>query len=287
MRIAHIAAHSALALCCFGLASCSLLVTGDEFIGDEPPNCPAATALPSPITATTTLRDVVSDPLCPDYVADGRVAVMASLTLSPGVVIEFAPRTGIDVAASGALIARGTSAAPIVLRGGDWDGVAVRSDDVLNELDYVTVEGASGDLYGAAVFVDRGAALAVRHSVIRGSGAVGLWLQNADAEFIFNDSARLLGFAENRFESNAAAPLRLSFSQVPMLDAATVYDPTEAANGAREIEVRWGGLRENATGPALNVPYHFVGDGADRLFFTGNAAEVTSPRASMWLSTRC
>lgn len=134
---------------------------------------------------------------------------------------------------------------------------------------------ASGDLYGAAVFVDRGAALAVRHSVIRDSGTIGLWLQNAEAEFIFDDSARLLGFAENRFESNAAAPLRLSFSQVPMLDAATAYGPAEAANGANEIEVRWGGLRDDATVRALSVPYHFVGDGTPRLFFTGNPAHVT------------
>ncbi len=74
-----------------------------------------------------------------------------TLTLEPGVVMEFEANTGIDVKSGSALIARGTATQPIQFIGatavaGFWDGIYFNNtQNPLNELTHVDISYAGGD----------------------------------------------------------------------------------------------------------------------------------------------
>jgi hypothetical protein len=107
----------------------------------------------------------------------------ATLTIEPGVNIQFQPGSGSKLYIQGALVARGTPTQRITFTGvvptpGSWAGLS--ADGTVTayaavSLDYATLEyGGINGSYGAQVYADR-AAVAIAHSLIRNSAGSGFY----------------------------------------------------------------------------------------------------------------
>jgi hypothetical protein len=94
-----------------------------------PTNVEASTQeLKGTILFDTTLVDIFSDPLVPDYRITGSLKVTAELNIEPGVTIEILDSLHISVWPTGAIIAEGNEQQHIVFRGtdsGTWTGMII------------------------------------------------------------------------------------------------------------------------------------------------------------------
>lgn len=107
----------------------------------------------------------------------------ATLTIQPGVIVQFQPGVNSKLNVQGTLDAGGTATQPITFTGvvtsaGSWGGISVDNSTVnpaRASLEYATLEygGVSGSS-GAQVFVDRGN-VTVGHSLVRFSAGSGLY----------------------------------------------------------------------------------------------------------------
>ncbi|RKH05144.1 hypothetical protein D7X74_34785 [Corallococcus sp. CA047B] len=212
------------------------------------------------------------------YSVKGVIEVSGALTIAPGTVVRFGPDAGLLITETGSLNAVGTEAKPITFTGttqtpGFWKGLAFKSNNPANVLEYVTVSYAGSEaafccdfFYGAGGGMDaraavllgsnlRDAASTVRitHTTIEKSGTVGL--------FAFN-KARLPGFAQNVFRGNLGAPVSLTMSLVGALDSASIYSgnsaTSPAANGDNTVHVLAAPTADSGatqTLRKLDVPY--------------------------------
>lgn len=120
-----------------------------------------ACVVKSNITQNTTW-DPVS---CPDgYLVKYMLEVRgdAELHIEPGTVVKLASTASLNVVDSGALVAKGTAAAPIVFDGAtvgtpSWGGLRIRSANPLNALAFVVVRhaGTNENEYPAALMVSK------------------------------------------------------------------------------------------------------------------------------------
>ena len=92
-------------------------------------------------------RTLTNDPDRPvDYrVECNTIQVTANLVIEPGVVIEFAANTGMEISGNGSISAVGTASEPIVMTGvekvkGSWAGILIRTSSPLNKMQFVRVE---------------------------------------------------------------------------------------------------------------------------------------------------
>src|SRR5262249_35110136 len=156
--------RAAAVLAALACSACSLIVAGGDFVGEGgvadgggDGGCGAPRAFPTGIVSDVTLDDVYADPSCVDYAAAHRVSVMARLTISAGVRATFPARAALDVSGPGVFIVHGTAASPVVLEGegatGTWDGVAIRTMSIENEIDYATIERGGTAPEMAALYV--------------------------------------------------------------------------------------------------------------------------------------
>ena len=112
------------------------------------------------------------------------VASGATLTIEPGIVVQFESSISNKLNVQGALEAIGSVTQPITFTGivaspGSWAGISVNGTSVtpaLANLSYVTLDygGVSGS-YGAQVYVDQ-AVVTITHSLIRNSAGNGVYV---------------------------------------------------------------------------------------------------------------
>jgi hypothetical protein len=112
-----------------------------------------------------------------------------TITINPGVTVQFEAGVGDKLNVAGALIADGNPTQPITLTGvsatpGSWGGISASSfvTPAVITLDYVTLEyaGVNGS-FGAQVYTDR-AAVTITHSLIRNGAGNGLFT-NVNTKF--------------------------------------------------------------------------------------------------------
>lgn len=152
--------------------------------GPSPTGHVANCSAPVKITSASVSGGVTLKKDC--YVATDNVEVSGgTLTLDPGVVIQFPNHTAFSILASGRLKAVGTAADPIVLEGtaktpGYWMGLEFTdSKSADNDLEYVTIKnGGSGPWTGdpisaAGLFVHGNSLVKMSHGTIKGSPAAG------------------------------------------------------------------------------------------------------------------
>lgn len=193
------------------------------------------------ISADSTLHDRGA----PYTVAASVVVGGGTLTIMPGVRIEFAQGARFIVSSGGVLKAIGTAADTIRFVGsqstaGHWEGIEIASASPLNELTYVEIAHGGANSW-AGLWVWSGAAVKVTHSLIRNSSTVGV-----------ENTGSLSGWAENVLRDNAVAGLDLAANTIRHLDAASVY-----AGGSTPYALKVTGSAVGTAGtwPKTDKPY--------------------------------
>ncbi len=239
----------------------------DDGAGPSPPvddktvtlDCAEAT-----IDTNTTWPDVLpSDAV--DYIVKCAVTVKgtAVLTLEPGVTVQFeGSSSGINTEENAGFNAVGTVDNPIRMIGslpskGAWQGVVFGSNNVANQLSYVTILHAGGE---KASWTDQKAAInlggyetaraAISHCTVAESDGYGVWV---------NRSQNLAQFNNNTISDCSQAPVALSFDLLNQLDATSTY---QEGNDDAYIDVYEGSgedgsghVKQAVTVRALDVPY--------------------------------
>ncbi|MEM6301642.1 MAG: hypothetical protein AAF749_07870 [Pseudomonadota bacterium] len=166
---------------------------------DERDICTGGGYLPADVNRGTRL--IATERAVDYFVKAGQVVnITKSLTIDPGVVIEFEENAGLGVYDAGVLNAQGTEDRPIVLRGkedlpGYWRGVHTESQALL---EHVEVKNA-GSTYvyccnGAAGVFAKGGSLDIKNSaLIRNQGCA-----------ISATTSTELSIQDNRYENNEA-----------------------------------------------------------------------------------
>jgi hypothetical protein len=195
------------------------------------------------ITSNTTWVDIFEDPTIPDYRVVINVSITngATLTIEPGVTVEFESDRGMSV--NGALVADGNASAGILFTGvtkqkGFWKGVAIFSPNINNLLNYVTVEyGGSSDVGSGIpkvnVGVENGDKVKITNSTFRNSTGYGLFLESGSI---------IEEFSNNSFNDNDEFPLGLAINNIGMLDQASTF----TANTNNEVAVFGSTLNNNS-----------------------------------------
>jgi len=240
-------------------ASATVTVVAED---DDPVSvdCDAATPLSDDITSATTLSLAC-------YLVTTDVTVSAALTLPPGAVLEFETSSGLRVADGGSLRAEGTAVNPITFRSrsgdsNDWRGVGIFTSSADNALDHVIIENA-GRTWTAIngrnatnLYLGPVGRASITNSTFRtaGNDGVGVYAESRASEF--------LAFANNRFDGNERAAMRVTSHQLGQIGSGNEFDFEDNARpGAKHIRVASDGdLRASATWPAADVPYRFFGD---------------------------
>ena len=208
------------------------------------------------IAVARNLDDRFEDPAIADYVVAGDLIVGATLTVQPGVVIEFESDGSLQIFPEGSLVAKGTDTEKIVFTGkvrekGYWKGIAFFSNSPENELDNVTIAYAGGDplpemgnIRTNVALIGNfysGAATQVSRSSFLESGGYGLYVK---------DRAHLNDFSENIFNNNTGSALFVPPSQLHLLDVGSHYSGNNGYDG-----VETGGpvdLDEEVSWPSFN-----------------------------------
>ncbi len=214
--------------------------------------CVSPTTLASSIDTPTTLTAGC-------YQATSDVQVSAALTLLPGVTIEFAQDTEMDIVTNansqptGSLTAIGTSGSGngIVLRGvndspGEWAGVNFYTNNPKNHLEYVEIRDTGDQSYGSGmgIFVASGLPFTMKHTTIDYGKGIGL-------AFDAGTSAGDLTLQANTYDNLADFPVSLPANAVGALDANSVY----TNNAKNAVEVFGGSVGLAQQWAHLAVPY--------------------------------
>lgn len=229
------------------------------------------------------------------YLANADIQVSAALTLDPGVTIEFAQDTEMDIVTNsqsqptGSITAIGTSAAggAIVLRGqtpnnlptpGLWAGINIYTNNPNNRLEYVEVRDTGDPNYGSGVgvYVASGLPFTMKHTTIdygKGIGfAVDAGASAADLTLQANTYDHLVGF-----------PVSLPANAVGALDPTSQY----TNNSDNAVEVFGGPVDLAQTWQALKAPYRVdqyvsvnasltIAPGSDLQFTNGTFMDVNA-----------
>ncbi len=197
----------------------------------------------SSITIDTTLGE-------PCYRVPNGISVNnpAKLTISPGVRLEFAAGTQLEVKQGASLFAVGTEQLPIVFTAqeatpGYWDGIMFRySNSNNNQLDYVTVEYGVKNL-DTVSFSSSPVRFSVKNSTLRYASNLGM--------YIYGSSVQLDTFENNTLTLNDR-PISLPAEMVGKLGKDSSY----SGNTDDRIHVFDESITTAQTWQKLNVPYY-------------------------------
>lgn len=164
---------------------------------EEEPPTPSAEALDCNYFQTD--RVLTHDPeLEVDYIIDCVMDVSATITVEPGVIIQFLDGAGLYVRTGGAFNASGSATAPILLTAknkvkGAWKGILFESASTQNNLVYTILEYAGGGTFNSngdlgAVILWDGAKLNIDNSTISNSAAYGLNVSYRNSTFAITNS---------------------------------------------------------------------------------------------------
>jgi hypothetical protein len=193
------------------------------------------------------------------YAITDDVTVESTLTIEPGVYLDFAADTYMLV--RGTILASGTAEAPIVMRGavqetGYWRGVQINSSDITNVFEHVMVMHT-----GSSELADNKTAI-----LIEGFSRGVLNLKNvtiSDVEgygLFVEASGTIRDFTSNNFTDIGGTPVAVPVDQVHTLDANTTFDSSSNTRNAVEITGGTLELQNEVTWTALNssVPYYIT-----------------------------
>jgi hypothetical protein len=235
------------------------------------------------ITSDKILLDVVSTAGAVDYIVPCDISIEAALTISPGVVIQFAANTGFTIINLGSLSAVGTAGAPIVMKGitdvpGSWKGLRFVSNNVLNQLSFVTVTGGGSNSFDGLdiksnIRVQQTAQLRITNSTIDKSLRDGIYTEGTSS----NELNPLISFSANSFSSNTGYPLNISAPCAAVIDAATTF----TANGNQKIYIRGGSILSDQTWQKTQVPFFISGSVSIAPYVTTGSLTI-SPGATIY-----
>ena len=203
------------------------------------------------VTTNAITTDTTWDCAVASYLVSTDLSVEggATLTLGPGVTLQFGPDAGLFIGnqGAGALVADGsdgsirlTSASPIGTPG-DWEGVVIDALATQAELRNVTIEYAGE--YTSESSTPGEAALAVYRTSATISGCT--FQNNTGKGIVFDDGGHPDTFENNNFAANVGGPLKIEADQVANLSGTHNFDVSTA------IEVEQGTV--STTGLRLRV----------------------------------
>lgn len=235
------------------------------------------------ITSDRVLTDVVSTAGAVDYIVPCDIGIEANLTVNAGVVIQFAANTGFSINNGGSLNAVGTADAPIILKGatdvaGSWKGLYFASNNVLNQLSFVTITGGGSNSFDGSdvksnIRVYQLAQLRITNSSINNSARDGIYTGGTSS----NELNPLISFSGNSFSNNGAYPLNISAPCAGSIDAATTF----TANGKQKIYIRGGSIMSDQTWQKTQVPYLISGSVSIAPYVTTGSLTI-SPGATIY-----
>jgi hypothetical protein len=174
------------------------------------------------------------------YLVQGSVTVTSGLRIFAGTEILFDSGAELVVAPNGYLTAIGTGEKPIKFHGaesaegGYWKGIAIKSNNINNELRFVEVYDAGTDILSGfdqktAIAMDgeNHAKLKLTNSKIGKSGGYGLLVEN---------HAQLEAFEFNQFGYNAASAVLMPANEVRKLNTVS-QTLTFTGNGHNGVEI--------------------------------------------------
>ena len=212
-------------------------------------SCTSYTEISGAITTDTTYEG------CYKVVSDISVGNNALLTIKKGSTLLFTDSTGLTVSSDGALKAVGTITQPILFTSeqktaGFWKGLRFYySNNVKNELDYVTVEYGGGNGYGNVVLdasIGNPSRLKIRNSTLQQSSEYGFW---------FDDGSIIDTFKNVTSTKNSKSAGLLSASALDSLDSASKF----TGNTHDNIAIKGSSLKKDAVWQPLSVPVNALG----------------------------
>jgi len=190
------------------------------------------------------------------YYINGDIDVGAELTLAAGITLAFDNDKYMRVLEDGALIAAGTSTDRILFTGinktkGAWRGLYFRdSDNVLNELTYVTFEyGGSTEISSTIEKANIGFDYFLGTNEVKLNNVISRESDGYGLSVDYRSETEFSSFSENEFSNNELAGLRINPKQIQYLDAMTTYDDN---NGNDFIEVYHSSSFEELTESTLS-----------------------------------
>jgi hypothetical protein len=214
------------------------------------------------IVAAQTLKDLGTGI---DYIVDGEIDIKGvTLSIEPGVSIQFTQNSSLRAIDFGAIKANGTSAQPILFTGaqntkGFWKGLIFEStNNTDNQLEYCTVEYAgnasaySTTIKGAVLagnFFSKPVLLSMKNVVLQNNANNGLYI---------DDQATLSALNNCTFKGNDT-PIKAMEEGVNSIDNDNIF--TGNTNDFVEWAVYGGGNISTSTiARYLAVPYRFTSD---------------------------
>lgn len=183
------------------------------------------------VDADTTWIDLFADPAMPDYIVKNDIAVNASLTLQPGVVVHLDEDVVMTVeSGGGAMIAEGTQEKPITFTSSDeagqiyWGGLLFKSSNANNSLIYVNARYGggldriiyeSGSYRPTSIAIATDGKLKISNSVISNSEGDGLFVQGSNS---------LIELENNTFRNNGGYAMSVSINQAGVISATNIFE---------------------------------------------------------------
>ncbi len=205
---------------------------------------------------------------CPSYRVTGDLSIEdgGKLVAPAGTTLVFDQDAGIYVSGHGALVAEGSAANPVVMKGaspifGYWKGIVFDDANSFdNKLVHVEIRDAAGeDLWDNGAFKTFRAAVVLEGSSRLLMKFAKVW-KNAGAAVFVDDGVDLYhDFSQNTLTANQGYPLLIYASRVEQLKA----DNDFTGNGSGRDFVRVAGSYGevvSGTWRRLNVPYRVFGD---------------------------
>jgi hypothetical protein len=222
---------------------------------DTPPSVPITLSC-NDINTTTVWADR-GDGI--DYILPCEISVNSKLTIEPGVVIQCNSASGISIETAGSLVAVGTVAKPIQLKGeadiaGVWKGIYIKSSSAINEISYCTISNGGASSFDgnatklADIRLSLSSKLKLTNSTISKSGKDGLLTDGLDTD----TESPVTQFIANTFTGNANYPVSSIAAMANVLDGT---GSTYTGNTYNKVLLRGGNLFGSHTWKKLNVPY--------------------------------
>lgn len=198
-------------------------------------------------------EDTTLDQACYEVTQDLAVNAGVTLTIRPGVTLEFAAGTGLTVGPGATLVAVGTAVEPITLTGasatpGSWDGVYIYDFDDTdaseqnNVLSYVTIE-YGGTSTGSDLLIAYDGGATIDNCTLRYSAGYG---------FKFTVDAIIGGFCGNAVTGNALGAGLLAAKHVQYLETSSTY----TGNDNDIVKIDAADVPDAQTWPAIDVDYY-------------------------------
>ncbi|AHM62179.1 PKD domain-containing protein [Flammeovirgaceae bacterium 311] len=202
-----------------------------------------------------------------DYCISEDIYLSSTLTIEPGVIIEFEDGRKMNIDNSGVIKAIGTENNRIVFTGkektkGYWKGIemsASESED--NEFSYVDIAYAGNTVhitgYKAGLSLRNSSVVKIKNTVISHSAGYGMVVP----------SGKLIEFSQNTFSNNTAAAMFITSDLIGKLDAETQFAGSNGRDGVEvdggsidyETEQLWPALKDGSKFFIMNDVYIYSG----------------------------